>query len=144
MTMRAESPTRIQVKTPTCPSGVVFTPIPISPNLLYKDRTTLTLPAAVHSNVHSVGGSHLSLTSCAASLCAATACHILLTANQNFDQTMTVSLTLRMGMMTVTASLTPRTTTMIMTAFLTPRTLRVGRVPRTPGELVEVPRDQET
>ena len=49
---------------------------------------------------------------------------------------MTVSLTLRMGMMTATAFLTPRTTMMIMTAFLTLRTLRVGRrVQRTLGEL---------
>ena len=51
-------------------------------------------------------------------------------ANLNFDQTMTVSLTLRMGMMTETAFLTPRTTMMIMTAFPTVRTWRVGRVQR--------------
>ena len=59
----------------------------------------------------------------------------MLPANSNFDQTMTVSLTLRMGMMTATAFLTPRTTMMIMTEFLTTRTLRVGRVERTPREL---------
>ena len=57
-------------------------------------------------------------------------------------QMMTVSLTLRMGMMTATAFLTPRTTMMIMTAFPTVRTLRVGRVQREPRESeVEVPRD---
>ena len=54
---------------------------------------------------------------------------------------MTVSLTLRMGMMTATACLTTSTTMMIMTAFLTPRTSRVGglaRSPRTQRAFLEV------